>query len=82
MACAHALASALVGAENPKPPPSERAERQALLDQAVATLKKAIAAGFADFAFLQKDTDLDPLRGRADFQELMKDLASRANRSK
>jgi hypothetical protein len=31
---------------------------------------------------MQRDTDLDPLRRLADFQELMKDLASRPNRSK
>jgi hypothetical protein len=67
--------STLVGAENTRPNPTEQTKRQAHLDQALATLKKARAAGFVDLAHMQQDTVLDQLRDRADLQELMKDLA-------
>jgi serine/threonine-protein kinase len=43
--------------------------------QAVLALRQAVAAGFHDVAFMRKDTDLDPLRKRADFQLLLLDLA-------
>jgi tetratricopeptide (TPR) repeat protein len=44
-------------------------------EQAVATLRRAVAAGLGDIAFMRRDPDLDPLRSRADFQLLMMDLA-------
>jgi serine/threonine-protein kinase len=43
--------------------------------QAVLALRRAIAAGLRDVAFMRRDTDLDPLRGREDFQLLLFDLA-------
>ncbi len=43
--------------------------------QAVHALRRAVAAGLHDFAFMRRDTDLDPLRVRTDFQGLMMDLA-------
>ncbi len=42
---------------------------------AVQALRRAVAAGLHDFAFMRRDTDLDPLRLRTDFQLLMMDLA-------
>jgi len=50
-------------------------ESQALGAQAVQALHRAVAAGLQDFAFMRRDTDLDPLRLRTDFQMLMMDLA-------
>jgi len=50
-------------------------EVSSLGEQAVLTLRRAIAAGLRDFAFMRRDTDLDPLRSRPDFQMLMMDLA-------
>jgi eukaryotic-like serine/threonine-protein kinase len=44
-------------------------------EQAVATLRRAVAAGLEDVAFMRKDADLDPLRSRPDFQILLMDLA-------
>jgi serine/threonine-protein kinase len=41
---------------------------------AVDSLRQAAAAGSADVAFMRRDTDLDPLRSRADFQLLLMDL--------
>jgi hypothetical protein len=42
---------------------------------AVESLRKAVAAGLDDVAFMRRDTDLDPLRSRPDFQLLLMDLA-------
>jgi hypothetical protein len=41
----------------------------------MATLRRAVTAGFAEVAILHRDLDLDPLRPRRDFQELLLDLA-------
>jgi eukaryotic-like serine/threonine-protein kinase len=43
--------------------------------QAVDTLRRAAAAGLLDIVFMRKDTDLDPLRARPDFQKLLLDLS-------
>jgi eukaryotic-like serine/threonine-protein kinase len=43
--------------------------------EAVDTLRRAVEAGLLDFAFMRRDTDLDALRSRADFQNLLLDLA-------
>jgi hypothetical protein len=40
----------------------------------VATLRRAIEAGFSDLTQLEHDVDLDPLRSRADFRTLIMDL--------
>jgi tetratricopeptide (TPR) repeat protein len=40
-------------------------------DEAVARLREAIEAGFADGAHMARDEDLASLRGRADFQALL-----------
>jgi serine/threonine-protein kinase len=51
------------------------AEVDRLGEQAVETLRRAVAAGLRDVAFMRRDTDLDPLRSRPDFQLLLMDLA-------
>jgi hypothetical protein len=38
-------------------------------------LREAVAGGFSNLAHMRRDTDLDPLRSRLDFQLLMMDLA-------
>ena len=43
-------------------------------DQAIATLKKSIDAGFDDLDLLKKEKDLDAIRDRADFKQLVADL--------
>jgi tetratricopeptide (TPR) repeat protein/tRNA A-37 threonylcarbamoyl transferase component Bud32 len=48
-------------------------------DRAMAWLTKAVAAGFADFALMDKDTDLDSLRDREDFRKLWADVQSVAD---
>jgi hypothetical protein len=43
-------------------------------DGAVGMLRQAVANGYKDVARLKKDTDLDPLRARPDFQNLLAKL--------
>jgi hypothetical protein len=51
------------------------AEAGAAADRAMATLRRAVAAGYHDHAHMRTDTDLDVLRPRDDFRRLMLDLA-------
>jgi serine/threonine protein kinase len=53
------------------------ADGQALADQAMKTLSAAVAAGYRDVAHMRKDTDLDALRKRDDFQKLLADLQAK-----
>ena len=45
----------------------------------MAWLTKAVAAGFANFALLNEDSDLDALRDRADFRKLLADVEAKAS---
>jgi tetratricopeptide (TPR) repeat protein len=51
------------------------ARQEAYAGGAIAHLRRSIAAGYAQFGKWKADRSLDPLRGRADFQGLMMDLA-------
>ena len=46
----------------------------------MAWLRQAVKAGYKDVAFIKKDTDLDALRDRADFQELLGQLQARSSK--
>ena len=48
---------------------------RAAADEAMGTLRRAIAAGWPDAASIKTDSDLDPIRSRGDFQLLMLDMA-------
>ena len=50
-------------------------EVTSLGEQAVEALRRAVAAGLHDLAFMRRDPDLDALRSRPDFQLLIMDLA-------
>jgi serine/threonine protein kinase/TPR repeat protein len=47
-------------------------------DEAMAMLRVAVSKGFADVALMKKDTELDSLRQRQDFQQLLADLEAKA----
>jgi len=53
------------------------AERKSLTEKysarAVALLRHAVKAGYKDVEHLEKDSDLDPLRARSDFQQLLRE---------
>jgi hypothetical protein len=51
-------------------------EVRAEADKAMAVLSRAVASGFHDAEQIRKDTDLDSLRKREDFKQLMAKLAS------
>jgi serine/threonine protein kinase len=70
------LAKAIEAVGNGKPElsPEERAERRRYEDLVMDTLRQAAARGFKDGAALQKEKDLEPVRQRADFQELLRGL--------
>ena len=51
-------------------------------DEAVSMLKRAVARGYKDVRQLKKDKNLDPIRGRADFQKLIADLVKASPASK
>jgi hypothetical protein len=50
--------------------------------KALATVRRAITAGYRDTANLRKDTDLDSLRKRPDFEKLLADLETELKASK
>jgi tetratricopeptide (TPR) repeat protein len=47
----------------------------AYADRAMELLRRAVAAGYANVALIRRDLDLDPLRTRLDFRELLMDLS-------
>jgi hypothetical protein len=53
---------------------NQPAEATADADRAMACLRKAVAAGYRDGDHMEKDSDLDALRGREDFQALLATL--------
>src|SRR5262249_11046304 len=72
--CAHAQCGAAARRGGRDLSPTDLAELETCADRAMAALRRAVAAGFAKAALIRRDTDLDPLRRRRDFQELMLDL--------
>jgi tetratricopeptide (TPR) repeat protein len=50
------------------------AEARAEADQAMAVLRRSVAAGFNSAEKIQKDTDLESLRNRDDFKKLIQEL--------
>ena len=66
-ACVYSLCAAAI-----KPEKDElTAARQQHIADALATLREAIAAGYKNFAHMQKDPDLAPLRDLPEFNELI-----------
>jgi tetratricopeptide (TPR) repeat protein len=57
--------------------PADRRRRELYGKRAVEVLGRAIAGGFGNLPLYETDRDLDPLRGRADFQKLLKELAAK-----
>jgi serine/threonine protein kinase/tetratricopeptide (TPR) repeat protein len=49
--------------------------KQEYADRAMELLSKAVKAGYKNASHMKKNTNLDPLRGRADFKKLLGELA-------
>jgi tetratricopeptide (TPR) repeat protein len=70
IACAHGLWS-VAGQDGAIAP----AEREPRARRAIAALRRAVMAGHGDLDQIRRDPVLNPLRSRADFQELVFDLS-------
>jgi tetratricopeptide (TPR) repeat protein len=62
-ACVYSLASAAIAGK-----------KQVYADRAVQLLQQAVRAGHKIAAHMKRDPDLDPIRARADFRQLMAEL--------
>jgi tetratricopeptide (TPR) repeat protein len=74
LACAYAQCSAGARRGGGDLTPTERAAPEDCADCAMAALRRAVAAGYANVPLIRRDVDLDPLRSRRDFRELLMDL--------
>ena len=71
-ACVYSLCAAAIKPE-PDPLTAEQSSaRQQHIAAALATLREAITTGWKDFAHMQTDPDLTPLRDLPEFKELIK----------
>src|SRR5262249_31977470 len=75
-ACLRAVTAAVLRAADRSPAGAKQADAEA--DRALAWLKQAVAAGYKNAAHMKQDKDLDALRDRADFTELMTKLQNGA----
>ena len=62
-ACVYAVASS-----------KDADNQQQYADRAMQLLRQAVQAGFNNAEHMQRDSDLDPLRRREDFQKLLTEL--------
>jgi hypothetical protein len=70
LACAYGASSAAAGGAAPSDAQRDRCKRLA-----VAALRRAVAAGYNNLGRIRRDLALEPLRLRADFQEVVMDAA-------
>jgi tetratricopeptide (TPR) repeat protein/tRNA A-37 threonylcarbamoyl transferase component Bud32 len=76
LACAYAQCSAAGRRGEGALSPAERTERKAYGDRAMIKLSRAVTSDYRLLsALILRDLDLDPLRPRRDFQEMMMDLS-------
>jgi tetratricopeptide (TPR) repeat protein len=74
LARTHALCASRPVDEKVPPTSDERADQEAHANRAMAALRRAVDAGWRDAARMAKEPDLDPLRSRDDFRELLLSL--------
>jgi hypothetical protein len=60
-------------------PEQRQQQAQFYAERAMAMLRHAVTKGFKDVTQLKKDKDLDPLRKRDDFQQLLAELEANRN---
>jgi eukaryotic-like serine/threonine-protein kinase len=73
LACAYANLTTLA---EPGSAPTA-ADREALAERALEALRRSIRDGMTDFAFIERDPDLDPLRERPDYRALILESSGR-----
>jgi serine/threonine-protein kinase len=74
IACEQAMTAAAVGRNKATRSADEQVERALYLDQAMETLRRAVASGFSDGDRLGRESALAPLRSREEFQKLLAGL--------
>ncbi|HZY87294.1 MAG TPA: serine/threonine-protein kinase [Gemmataceae bacterium] len=79
-AVCRAVTAAVLRATDTSPTAAKEAAAEA--NRAMAWLRQAVKEGYKDVAFIKKDTDLDALRDRADFQELLGQLQARSSKDR
>jgi serine/threonine-protein kinase len=79
LACVYSLAAGALEKGSYKPPDGSRTAKQCVED-AIALLKLAARRQYLHRVRLEKDTDLDPLRGRDEFREYLAGLKSGSGR--
>jgi hypothetical protein len=75
LACVRSLFSEMVGADRNDTGATERSRQ--LADRAMQALQRAVAGGYHDLTWIERDTDLDPLRLRDDYKVLIANLKAR-----
>jgi serine/threonine protein kinase/tetratricopeptide (TPR) repeat protein len=75
-ACIRSLSSELVKWGGADSAADDRSRR--LADRAMDALRQAVAGGYSDLVWIEKDTDLDPLRARDDFKKLIAELEKKS----
>jgi serine/threonine protein kinase/tetratricopeptide (TPR) repeat protein len=89
LACNVALCIPLIGAKDGTPDTldadkqskGDRFRREKYGDRAVELLRRATRSGFLNLEVLESDTDLDAIRDRADFQDLIKEVEKKSAES-
>ncbi|HXY33374.1 MAG TPA: serine/threonine-protein kinase [Planctomycetaceae bacterium] len=71
-ACFRAVAAGMLRAADTSPSAAKEADVEA--DRAMAWLKQAVSAGYKNAAHIKEDRDLDALRARDDFKQLVAEL--------
>jgi tetratricopeptide (TPR) repeat protein len=75
LACAYAQCGAGGPAGGRERGAAGRSAGEEYADRAMELLRRAVAAGYANVALIRRDLDLDSLRTRRDFRELLMDLS-------
>ena len=75
IACAHACLASLINGQSARLTDARRAAASRHLDAAMPALRQAAEAGYRIARVYSTDIDLTPLRSRADFQDLIRDLS-------
>ncbi len=70
-ACTYSLCAASIKAKDKELTAEQSASRQKHINDALATLREAIAAGFNEYDTLENDPNLAPLRDLPEFQKLL-----------
>jgi serine/threonine-protein kinase len=80
LACACALCSAVVGEGKAELTSAEQEAKENYAKQAMEALRHAVAEGWENVPWMKIDPDLDALRARADFQQLLTELEKNQER--